>query len=324
MTCVQKIKRSVTLFAQFITTSFGLREFFGFCEIRFSEQTTIFGLINPELVSGEWLRPIGRTLVVSKEITGIQAPATLDEFTDLVVALKDKVSLKQTPVLPFDLKPFAIRAKRSVFRPWFAEDYRKFKPVPAADAKEILLPGNLTTVDFTALPGESLMMLETEFHLTSDRTIRLLVNPPANMLVWVDGEFRFGRECGVMVPAFHRAAVFCGSRLFIFPAVPFAEFARSASRRPADEPRKRLRVAKSAFLRNFCNRIVRSAKKRIRARKLPVQYFPSRGQLEIAVENLRQLGAGDQQFFAEVIDPELRVRELLLNESQCALHLPLH
>ena len=40
MTCVQKIKRSVTLFAQFITTSFGLREFFGFCEIRFSEQTT--------------------------------------------------------------------------------------------------------------------------------------------------------------------------------------------------------------------------------------------------------------------------------------------
>lgn len=165
----------------------------------------IFGLINPELVSGEWLRPIGRTLVVSKEITGIQAPATLDEFTDLVVALKDKVSLKQTPVLPFDLKPFAIRAKRSVFRPWFAEDYRKFKPVPAADAKEVLLPGNLTTVDFTALPGESLMMLETEFHLTSDRTIRLLVNTPANMLVWVDGESRFGRECGVMVPAFHRA-----------------------------------------------------------------------------------------------------------------------
>ena len=143
--------------------------------------------------------------MVSKEITGIQAPATLDEFTDLEVALKDKVSLKQTPVLPFDLKPFAIRAKRSVFRPWFAEDYRKFKPVPAADAKEILLPGNLTTVDFTALPGESLMMLETEFHLTSDRTIRLLVNTPANMLVWVDGEFRFGRECGVMVPAFHRA-----------------------------------------------------------------------------------------------------------------------
>ena len=39
-TCVHKIKRSVTLFAQFITTSFGLREFFGFCEIRFSEQTT--------------------------------------------------------------------------------------------------------------------------------------------------------------------------------------------------------------------------------------------------------------------------------------------
>ena len=40
MTCVQKIKRSVTLFAQFITTFFRLREFFEFCKIRFSEQTT--------------------------------------------------------------------------------------------------------------------------------------------------------------------------------------------------------------------------------------------------------------------------------------------
>lgn len=165
----------------------------------------VFGLINPELVDGEWLRPIGRSLVVSKEISGIHAPATLDEFTDLVVALKDKVVLKQNPVLPFDLKPYAIPAKRSVFRPWFAADYRKFRPALAADAEEILLPGNLITVNFSDLPGESLLMLETEFHLTASHPVRLLVNTPANMQVWVDGEFRFGRECGAMIPAFHRA-----------------------------------------------------------------------------------------------------------------------
>ncbi len=165
----------------------------------------IFGLINPELISEEWLRPIGHSLVVSKEITGIQPPDTLEAFTDLVMALNGNVTLKTNPVPAFDPAPFAIPVKRSVFHPWFPEDFRKFKPVPAADAETVLLPGNLTTIDFSALPGESLMMLETEFRLYSDRRVRLLVNTPANMQVWVDDEFRFGRECGGMVPAFHRA-----------------------------------------------------------------------------------------------------------------------
>ena len=48
-------------------------------------------------------------------------------------------------------------------------------------------------------------MMETEFTLDSARKVRLLVNTPANMRVWLDNEFRFGREGGPMVPAFHRA-----------------------------------------------------------------------------------------------------------------------
>ena len=165
----------------------------------------IFGIINPDLISEEWLKPIGHSLVVSKEINGIQPPATLEAFTELVAGLRNRVTLKDAPETEFDLKPFAIPARRSVFHPWFAGDFRKFNPALSDNAETVLLPGNLTTIDFSALPGESLLMLETEFRVEADRVVRLLVNTPANMQVWVDGVFRFGRECGGMVPAFHRA-----------------------------------------------------------------------------------------------------------------------
>ena len=78
-------------------------------------------------------------------------------------------------------------------------------PEMTAPAEEITVPGNLFELDFSDLPADSLRMMETEFHLDAPRKVRLLVNTPANMRVWVDGEFRFGRESGPMVPAFHRA-----------------------------------------------------------------------------------------------------------------------
>ena len=48
-------------------------------------------------------------------------------------------------------------------------------------------------------------ILEIKFHLERAQKIRLLVSTPANLQVRVDGVFRFGRESGGMLPAFHRA-----------------------------------------------------------------------------------------------------------------------
>ena len=58
-------------------------------------------------------------------------------------------------------------------------------------------------------------MLETDFTLPADGFARLLVNTPANMRVWVDGVWRFGREGGVMIPAFHRAPLNQMADLFL-------------------------------------------------------------------------------------------------------------
>jgi len=165
----------------------------------------ILGIHDPDSIPENWIAPIGRSLIVSKEIKGINPPDTLDGFTDLVLALQEKVTLGKVEEIPFEAKKYEIPFKVSYFHPWFAEDFRKFKPVPGADAKEVRVPGNLIELDFTDHPVESLKMMQTEFHLNEAQKIKLLVNTPANMRVWVDGEFCFGRECGSIVPAFHRA-----------------------------------------------------------------------------------------------------------------------
>ncbi len=165
----------------------------------------ILGIMNPDSISAHWLEPIGRTLVVSPEISGITPPPTLDEFTDLVIALKEKVFLSEEADASVDLSRFRIPFRKSVFFPWFAGDFRKFRPEMTSPAEPVTVPGNLFELDFSDLPADSLLMMETEFQLDAPRKVRLLVNTPANMRVWLDGEFRFGREGGAMVPAFHRA-----------------------------------------------------------------------------------------------------------------------
>ena len=47
--------------------------------------TAIMGLMAPEHIGEEWLRPIGRRLVLSPEIIGVTAPETLDGFVELLL-----------------------------------------------------------------------------------------------------------------------------------------------------------------------------------------------------------------------------------------------
>jgi ADP-ribosylglycohydrolase len=165
----------------------------------------VLGIIHPDSIPEKWLAPIEHTLILNKEITGLTYPDTLDEFTDLIVGLREKVVLKQTTVPVPDLTAFEISCKVSAYSPWFALDYRKFSPVVKNDAKKIRLPGNIVNVDFTDLPPESLHMMEIPFTMPQTQTARVLVNSTADMRVWLDGEYLFGREGGEMLPAFHRA-----------------------------------------------------------------------------------------------------------------------
>ncbi|MDD3153765.1 MAG: ADP-ribosylglycohydrolase family protein [Victivallaceae bacterium] len=168
---------------------------------------SIMGILNPDGIPKEWLAPIGRDLVVSPGITGIQPPSTLDEFTDLVAGLRPMVHLGTTKETKgADLSRFAIAYRRSVFQPWFPRDPRKFHPVMAENAAEGKFPGNLVEIDFSDAPMDSLVLYEVPFHLDApEQEVIVLVSTAADLRVWVDGQFLFACESGPMLPAFHRA-----------------------------------------------------------------------------------------------------------------------
>lgn len=173
----------------------------------------ILGLIAPDRIPETWLAPIGRSLVLNEGINGIKPPPTLDAFTDLLIGLRDRVSIRKEdlaePTPMPDSFRYAIHARSTVLRPFFANDFRKLGieslPETSACAEIVRLSGNVTEITFEGLPEDALQLLEIDFTLDVPETVRILVCSPANVLVWIDGIFRFSREGGPMIPAFHRA-----------------------------------------------------------------------------------------------------------------------
>ncbi len=164
----------------------------------------IMGIRDPGSIPAEWLAPIGRSLVLNDGIEGIAPPKTLDDLTDMLIAMRGRIRIDETEAPCPWLGQFAIRFKRGVFRPWFSYDFRRFRPDLAPLDEEIALPGNVTAIDFDGLPPESLLVLETTITLPAEQDVRLMVSTTANFRAWLDGEEILGQECGPFVPAFHR------------------------------------------------------------------------------------------------------------------------
>ena len=97
-----------------------------------------------------------------------------------------------------------MRFRRAVFRPWFRFDFRHRRPETTPVKEDILLPGNVTTIDFSGLPPESMLLLETTLTMDVERAVRLIVSTEADFRAWLDGVQILGQESGPFVPAFHR------------------------------------------------------------------------------------------------------------------------
>jgi len=167
----------------------------------------ILGIINPGCIPEAWLAPLGHDLVLNREIIGIEPPKTLDDFVDLLIELRSRITLAPTVIPSADLKKYAIPARQGFWGPFFPRDFRRFHPETPECMRNITLPGSLCSIDFTEQKSTEMKMIEIPFTLTTDKTLRLTVNTPAFVMVWVDGDFKFGRESGSMVPALHRPPI---------------------------------------------------------------------------------------------------------------------
>lgn len=164
----------------------------------------ILGIIDPDGIPKKWLKPIGNDLVVSKEITGIKAPATLDDFADMIMELRKTVHIVDDSKQIMPEKMLEIAGRSYTVANWFADDFRKC-PVTAPKTKlDMVFPGNYAEVDFSGLAHDTLLVYEVDFNIKKDDEYIVMVSTSANMRAWIDGKYAFGQESGPFVPALHR------------------------------------------------------------------------------------------------------------------------
>jgi ADP-ribosylglycohydrolase len=169
----------------------------------------IMGIINPDSISERWLKPIGRKLVINDGITGITHPATLDEFTDQVISLRERVSLRNSREEPdIDvIRKQKIKAETGIFSDWFAQDDGKFSPHLNEPVETCEFPGNYGSIPASKIPNDSIYMMRFNLELKRKQDVRIMFNSTSNNRVWLNGKFAFGRENGRMAPSFHRVPV---------------------------------------------------------------------------------------------------------------------
>ena len=169
----------------------------------------ILGLINPDGIPARWLQPIGRKLVLSPQIKGITPPATLDDFIDQLLALKDRVTLRTQPDDPApDWSRYALTAECGLFRGWYRLDDRKTAAkFPAANTVRRQFPGANGEIEAAEVPINSLYMMKFKFRLREPRLVRVMFCTRSLSRVWVDGVFAFGRDGGWCQPSFHHCPI---------------------------------------------------------------------------------------------------------------------
>ena len=169
----------------------------------------LLGILNPEGIDEKWLKPIGRSLVLSREIVGIEPPASLDGFTDLVLNLRERLSGKRpSPGEPVQLPENGGVPARVGFceMPWFGQGW------PAGRRLALSLPAEMKPITFSGTVGTfnsadfeaGTMFVEYAILLGRETRARVFFNTHENCRVFLDGSFVFGREGGRMAPSSHR------------------------------------------------------------------------------------------------------------------------
>ena len=168
----------------------------------------ILGLIDPEGIPEEWLRPIGRKLVLSPTIVGITPPETLDDFVDQLLSLRERVRLRTAPDAPEpDWSRFAITAECGLFGRWIRYDDRKNPPVMPEKTVLRTFPGSNGSIEASEVPLNALYLMRFRFHLATPQRVRVMFCTASLSRVWVDGAFAFGRDGGWCQPSFHHCPI---------------------------------------------------------------------------------------------------------------------
>ena len=86
-------------------------------------------------------------------------------------------------------------------------DENKSNPIFAGHGEPVEFPGHICRLPASKVPPDSIMLIRYKFELEATRMVRVMCNSSSNIRAWVDGKYAFGRECGRMLPSFHRLPI---------------------------------------------------------------------------------------------------------------------
>jgi ADP-ribosylglycohydrolase len=150
----------------------------------------LLGILNPEGIGEEWLKPIGRNMVLSPGMVGMHAPATLDEFTDQVAGLAVAVQEYYGASLRLDTVPEEVQTAAAKI-PLRFPDY-------GPEAARALLIKPDTTEEESLLSVEPLIV-----KLTYPAGVALVPDIPSSLTVTVENPLKIALtdvELTVSVP----------------------------------------------------------------------------------------------------------------------------
>lgn len=178
----------------------------------------LLGIIDPSSIQERWLAPIGRDLVLNAEITGIQPPATLDGFTDLVVSLRERLggAAPTAAASGFDPADHALAVDIGWFNTthgkWEVRDQTELPPIGSPLPTDVTLEPTKLPGTWVRMPREDfadrILLLRYRLNGRGRRAVRLMFNCTEHYRVWLDSEFLYGAQGSqFMFPAPHMAPV---------------------------------------------------------------------------------------------------------------------
>lgn len=160
----------------------------------------ILGILDPSCIGAKWLAPIGRDVVLNKQITGMTPPATLDDFTDMVISIRERLGKSEGAGARLSTVPAAI-----AHLPAYWLEAEKFDAKALAPLfHPVSLPGSCVS-----LPGESFKdaaaAIRYRFVEAEGAERRVMFNFNGPCKVWIDGVLAFASgTASKLIPSFHR------------------------------------------------------------------------------------------------------------------------
>lgn len=166
---------------------------------------SLLGILDPAGLPEAWTAPIGDDLVLSPPIVGITPPSTLDDFTDLVLALEARLARSAPPVQDeISGTVPALRVEATFTDRYQRHRYIRTAFMPPADELPALegwepfdLPGSwhrMPRAEFL----KDLLVLRYQVSVDDNGDFGVMVNASEQVRVWLDGAYLFGRDIGGM------------------------------------------------------------------------------------------------------------------------------